>query len=372
MGHEHANPARLLVVDDQENNLRIVGDMLGRLGYRIILAPDGDEALRLLEIEPVDLILLDLMMPGQDGFEICRLVRKQPKWADIPVIFLSAADDKNLIVRALENGGVDYVTKPFNSSELVSRVRTHIALKVARDQLKQLAEDKDELLGILAHDLKNHLGGMRMTVQMLHDRVRLGGDTRLERMTNNIGDSTGQMLAFVEEFLANSAADQGLNLKIEPVHLSHATSAAVQQFAEAARRKGVGLEHANGTDALVAADRKALDQVLDNLISNALKFSPSGKLVRVSVRPEPNGGAAFFVRDEGPGFTDEDKSRMFHRYARLSARPTGGEPSTGLGLSIVKKLVEAMNGKLECESEHGNGASFKIVLPGPKQNGSAH
>jgi two-component system sensor histidine kinase/response regulator len=207
---------------------------------------------------------------------------------------------------------------------------------------------------------------------MLHDRVRLGGDTRLERMTNNIGDSTGQMLAFVEEFLANSAADQGLNLKIEPVHLSHATSAAVQQFAEAARRKGVGLEHANGTDALVAADRKALDQVLDNLISNALKFSPSGKLVRVSVRPEPNGGAAFFVRDEGPGFTDEDKSRMFHRYARLSARPTGGEPSTGLGLSIVKKLVEAMNGKLECESEHGNGASFKIVLPGPKQNGSAH
>ncbi len=146
-------------------------------------------------------------MPGRDGFEVCRLIRAQPRWVDIPVIFLSAADDKDLIVRALEAGGVDYVTKPFNRAELMSRVRTHLALKAARDHLRQLAEDKDELLGILAHDLKNHLGGMQMSVQLLHDRAKTHADDRLDRMAANVLASTDQMFSFVREFLANSAAD---------------------------------------------------------------------------------------------------------------------------------------------------------------------
>ncbi len=97
-------------------------------------------------------------MPDMDGFEVCRRIREHADWAEIPIIFVSSADDKDLIVRGFESGGVDYITKPFNHAELISRVRTHIALKAARDELKQLAEDKDELLGVLTHDLKNHLG----------------------------------------------------------------------------------------------------------------------------------------------------------------------------------------------------------------------
>ena len=337
------SPARLLVVDDQEPNLRIIGGMLGDFGYEITLASTGDEALARLDRGPVDLILLDLMMPDRDGFEICQLVRQQPRWQDIPVIFLSAADDKDLIVRALDAGGVDYITKPFNQAELISRVRTQLALKTARDQLKQLAEDKDELLGILAHDLKNHLGGMAITLQVLQDRASRHGDSRLERAAANIRNSTVQMRAFVQEFLANSAADRGWTLDIKPVALNQAAVAAVQHHAEAARCKGVALEHEGGSDTAVAADRKALDQVLDNLISNALKFSPAGSTVRVSVQQTDRGGV-LCVRDEGPGFTEDDKARMFRRYGRLSARPTAGEPSTGLGLSIVKKLVDAMGG----------------------------
>jgi two-component system, sensor histidine kinase and response regulator len=365
MRQETSKSSRLLVVDDQEQNLRIVGDMLGEFGYDIILARDCDEALLQLDRHGIDLVLLDLMMPGRDGFQVCRIIREQARWADIPIIFLSAADDKSLIVQALESGGVDYVTKPFNQPELVSRVRTHVALKQARDQLKQLAEDKDELLGVMTHDLKNHLSGMRMTVQVLHERARIQGDERLDRMAANIRDSTVQMLAFVEEYLANSAADRGLPLDIKPVSLNHATSLAVQHYAERAHHKGITLRHDIGSDASVAADRKALDQVLENLISNALKFSPPNSSVRVSVKPGSRGGGSFIVRDEGPGFTDEDKSRMFSRYGRLSARPTAGEPSTGLGLSIVKKLVDAMNGRLECESSAGKGAAFTVDLPAP-------
>jgi two-component system, sensor histidine kinase and response regulator len=367
MLQEYSYPARLLVVDDKEANLRTIGDVLGQFGYDIILASDGDEALRQLDGRPVDLILLDLIMPGRDGFETCQLIRKQPRWADIPIIFLSAADDKDLVVRALEMGGVDYITKPFNKAELMSRVRTHIALKTARDQLMQLAEDKDELIGILTHDLKNHLGGIRMSIELLHDRARIHRDDRLERAADNIRNFTVQMLSFVHEFLANSAADRGLSLEIEPLSLNHAMTSAVRNHAESAHYKGIILEHEDEADASVAADRKALDQVLDNLISNALKFSPPGKSVRVSVRPAPHGGV-FSVQDEGPGFTEDDKARMFRRYGRLSARPTGGEPSTGLGLSIVKKLVDAMGGRIECESHAGRGATFRVNLPGPNGN----
>lgn len=354
---------RLLVVDDQKTNLKIIGDILEKFGFDIILASDGDEALVLLGRSPVDLVLLDVLMPGRDGFEVCRLIRTHPQWSDIPVIFLSAADDKNLIVRALEVGGVDYVTKPFNKAELISRVRTHLALKQARDSMKQLAEDKDELLGILAHDLKNHLGGMKMSAELLHDRSKKHADPRLEQMAGNIRTSTHQMLAFVQEFLANSAADHELTLNVEPIWLHQVTSTAVQNYTEAARRKGIVLLHAGVVDGPVAGDRKALDQVLDNLLSNAIKFSPPGKTIRVTVAPSRHGGATCRVADEGPGFTEEDKLHLFNRYRRLSARPTAGEPSTGLGLSIVKKLVADMGGQIQCESRPGEGATFIITLP---------
>ncbi len=358
------NAGCLLVVDDQESNIQVVGAALGQLGFEILPATGGLEAFQRLAARRPDLILLDLLMPEMDGFEVCRRIREHPDWAEIPVIFLSSADDKGLIVRALESGGVDYITKPFNHAELVTRVRTHLALKRARDELKQLAEDRDELLGILTHDLKNHLGGMDMSAQLLRDRTEAMADPKLRLMAENISHSSGQMLAFVKEFLANASADHGLNLRTEPVNLPAAATRAVQQHQEPAKRKQLVLKVVlppNGT--LVQADGAALNQVLDNLLSNAIKFSPPGKQIRLTVCPPGARYVECQVQDEGPGFSENDKTRMFRRYGRLSARPTGGEPSTGLGLSIVKKLVLAMHGELACESTPGNGATFAFRLP---------
>ncbi len=281
----------------------------------------------------------------------------------IPIIFLSSADDKDLIVRALETGGVDYITKPFNHAELISRIRTHLALKIARDDLKQLAEDKDELLGILTHDLKNHLGGMNMSAELLRDRNGLQDDPKQRLLVENISNSSGQMLSFVNEFLANSSAHHQMHIKLEPVSLADAASRAIRQFREAAGRKNLSMQTSlPDEDSLVQADSSALSQVLENLLSNAVKFSPLGKQISVAIRPAKD-YVECLVRDQGAGFTVEDKSRMFRRYGRLSARPTGGESSAGLGLSIVKKLMDAMGGELACESTAGNGAAFCIRFP---------
>ncbi len=358
------NTGCLLVVDDQESNIQVVGAALGKLGFEILPATGGLQAFQRLAARRPDLILLDLLMPEMDGFEVCRRIRENVDWAEIPIIFLSSADDKGLIVRALESGGVDYITKPFNHAELVTRVRTHLALKRAHDELKQLAEDRDELLGILTHDLKNHLGGMDMSAQLLRDRAEAMADPKLRLMAENISHSSSQMLAFVKEFLANASADHSFAIKTEPISLKAAASRIIQQHQEAAKRKQLVFKTAlEGNGALVQADPAALNQVLDNLLSNAIKFSPPGKQIRVTVNSPGARCVECQIQDEGPGFNQNDKARMFRRYSRLSARPTGGEPSTGLGLSIVKKLVLAMHGELACESTPGNGATFAFRLP---------
>jgi two-component system sensor histidine kinase/response regulator len=358
-------PARILVVDDQPANIQIIGTMLGALGHEIVPAGDGATALKRIAMRAPDLILLDLLMPVMDGFEVCRQIKADPNWRDIPVIFLSAADDKELIIRALDSGGIDFITKPFSHAELICRVRTQLTFKATRDRLAQIAEDKDELIGILAHDLKNSLGGMNMSAELLHGQVKRYDDGRLLNLSENLLHTSAQSLAFVKEYLANAASDQGFVPRLDVFNLADAAGRVVWRYQEAARRKQIQIQtDFPDEDSSVLADSSALDQVLDNLVSNALKFSPPDKNIFVSVHPA-NGRVECVVRDEGPGFTEADKARMFRRYGRLSARPTGGEPSTGLGLSIVRKLVQLMNGDLVCESNEGQGAAFRFRLPRP-------
>jgi two-component system sensor histidine kinase/response regulator len=364
-GPLEASPARILVVDDQPANLQIVGAALGNLGHEIIPAEDGPTALKRVALRLPDLILLDLLMPGMDGCQVCAQLKANPAWHNIPVIFLSAADDKDLIVRALDSGGVDYITKPFNQAELISRVRTQLVLKAARDQLRQLAEDKDELLGILAHDLKNYLGGMNVSAGLLCRQIPRFNDDRVTQLAENIFRTSAQSLAFVKEFLANAAADHGVSFKPAAINLTEVAAAAARQYEEAAYQKKIIIQTDLPKESVVAlADSSALDQVLDNLVSNALKFSPPGKRVFLSVR-SVNQHAECVIRDEGPGFSADDKAKMFRRYGRLSARPTGGEPSTGLGLSIVRKLVLGMGGELHFESTDGQGSVFTVRLRRP-------
>jgi two-component system sensor histidine kinase/response regulator len=368
----HADPAgaahaRILVVDDQPSNLQMVGLVLGSLGHEIIPASDGATALKRVAAAVPDLILLDLLMPGMSGRDVCLQLKASQEWRDIPVIFLSAADDKDLIVSALDAGGVDYITKPFNQAELVSRVRTQLALKAARDRLKELAEDKDELLGILAHDLKNHLGGLNMSAKLLCDRIRNLHDDRIQRLAENAFYSSGQLLSFVKDFLANAAAEHRFEPQLTTVDAAGTAVSAIRLFEDRLQHKQLQV-HTDfpEEDVIALADARALDQIFSNLLSNAVKFSPAGKNIFVSVRGNGH-SVECSIRDEGPGFTDGDKARMFRRYGRLSARPTGGETSTGLGLSIVRKLILAMDGELTCVSSPGQGATFTVKLPRPKK-----
>ncbi|WP_395735967.1 response regulator [Prosthecobacter sp.] len=352
----------ILIVDDQEVNLRAVGNVLSMMRYNILLASNAEQAFDHLSKSTPDLILLDVMMPDVDGLAVCRQIKNNPHWADIPVIFLSADDDKNIVVQALETGGVDYVTKPFNRAELVSRVRTQLALKQARDRLRALAEDKDEILGILAHDLKNSLAGMRLSAGLLQTK-NSELPPRYVPLVNNIVHATERMLAFMQEFLANQRAEQ-LHLKHVPMNLCDIAAQVTSNQQPAAQAKKINLTiHLPKTPVMVEADPEGVSQALENLVSNAIKFSSEGGEVTVRVHRPMAGMAKCHVSDTGPGFTEEDRTKLFRRYGRLSAQPTGDEPSTGLGLSIVKRLVDVMNGSITLAESTGKGAEFIIALP---------
>jgi two-component system sensor histidine kinase/response regulator len=352
----------LLVVDSEEANLKALGTTLGKVGFEILPALDGAQALSRLATRRPDLILIDMSVPDMDGLALCRKIQENPVWADIPIIFLSATDDKDLIVRALESGGVDCITRPFDRLELVSRVRTHLMLKTSRDHLKRLAQDKEELLGVISHHLQNHFAAMEMSAHVLMDRLPQD-DASQRRVLTEIQIASRRMRGFVKSFLANSAADYQLNIKMQTVSLADAATRVAGEYRDTAKSKSICLKTEIGTgDTMVRADPNALAQVLDNLVSNAVKFSPPGMGVLIAVKPGVT-QTECHVQDQGAGFTPEDKAAMFGRYARLSARPTGGEPSTGLGLSIARKLVLAMNGELVCESEQGRGATFILRLP---------
>ena len=354
----------ILIVDDQEENLRVVSKVLSMMNYNVILASSAEQALQRLAEHTPELILLDVMMPDTDGLTACRQIKSDPRWSLIPVIFLSADDDKNVIVQALEAGGVDYVTKPFNRAELVSRVRTQLALKHASDQLRALAEDKDEILGILAHDLKNSLAGMKLSAALLQSRSS-ELPPRCVPLVKNILNATERMLTFMKEFLANQHAEQ-LLMKKELVKLAEVVTATAADHHVAASVKQITLTtNIHDDSILVEADREGITQALENLISNAIKFTPEGGKVEVTVERPHAGLVKCFIEDSGPGFTAEDRSQMFRRYGRLSAQPTGDEPSTGLGLSIVKRLVSAMGGTITLAEESGEGAGAKFVIALP-------
>ncbi|WP_395740951.1 response regulator [Prosthecobacter sp.] len=352
----------ILIVDDQEENLRVVGNVLSLMHYEVLLASNAEEAFLQLAQHSPDLILLDVMMPEIDGLTVCLRLKSHPRWADIPVIFLSADDDKNSIVQALETGGVDYVTKPFNRAELVSRVRTQLALKHARDRLRALAEDKDEILGILAHDLKNSLAGMKLSAGLLQTKNSELPPT-CSPLVDNIMDATERMLAFMQEFLANQRAEH-LQIKHVPVNLGDVLARVVSRHQTAAQVKRITLTaHIPKFQVHITGDREGTSQVLENLVSNAIKFSSPGSEVVVTLHPPAAGVVRCHVCDNGPGFTADDRVRLFRRYGRLSAQPTGHESSTGLGLFIVKRLVDAMSGTITLAENSGSGAEFIITWP---------
>ncbi|RYD19078.1 MAG: hybrid sensor histidine kinase/response regulator [Verrucomicrobiaceae bacterium] len=358
-------PSLILVVDDEPKNIQVVGSLLLKHGHEVIAAHNGPDALEKLNSIRPDLILLDVMMPGMTGFELCRLLQVNPDTREIPVIFLSAAGDKSFVIEALKHGGVDYITKPFHGAELLSRIDTHSNLQKVRRRLAESIREKNRLLEIVAHDLKNPLNGVQFAAMMLTEHQDPSTPHPQQAMLlESITDSTARAFDIISRLLETPALEEVKSrLRQEPVCLRESTTRALKNFEQHLLSKQIHLDfRAPDTDVIVLGENSTLLCCLENLISNAIKFSPSGASVVIHVQPDGTDGE-FRIEDQGPGIKPEEVDQLFQKFTRLSARPTAGEASTGLGLHIVHELVKAMQGSVIYQTSPTGGACFSVRLP---------
>jgi len=290
------------------------------------------------------------------------------------VIFLTASNEMEHLVKGFEAGAVDYITKPFNAPELLARVHTHLELQHARQRLREMNDEKNEFMGIAAHDLRNPLSAIKGYAEMIVEDAQLlrRGEAKdlavcgesLEQHGLLVGDTAARMATMVQNLLDANRIERGeLKLNLGRTELSALLASVVETQRPRATAKQQILHLQNEAAPLtVLVDPSVMVQVLENLVSNAVKYSPPGKNIFIRLKKSSD-AARCEVQDEGPGLSAEDQKKLFGKFARLSAKPTGGEHATGLGLSIVKKMVEAMNGKVWCESETGRGATFVVEFP---------
>jgi signal transduction histidine kinase len=361
----------LLIVDDNPENISVLFEFLLEHGFEILVAEDGEDAIQTAQREHPGLILLDVMMPKIDGFETCRRLKNMTDTKDIPVIFMTALSDLENKVRGFEVGAVDYVTKPFQQEEVVARINTHLTLRRLQLELEQknqhlidINNEKNELLGIAAHDLKNPLAAIQGTADFLKSELDQLEREAVITMLTNIHVSAKHMFELISNLLDVSRIEAGkISLLLKKTDIKQLAREMTYIYKERAIAKNINLLlQADNSHYLAYLDEDITRQVLDNLISNAVKYSPPGKNVTIIMKNDGN-MVSCLIQDEGVGLSQQDQQKLFGKFTRLTPRPTGTENSTGLGLYIVKKLTEAMKGKVWCESELGRGSKFIVEFP---------
>ncbi|TYT26525.1 hybrid sensor histidine kinase/response regulator [Luteimonas viscosa] len=356
------NAGRVLVVDDQPSNLRIISALLSRQGFSVYTAESGEDALQRLQQQLPDLMLLDMMMPGMDGFDLLEELRQNPAWSGVPVVFLTAAHDRDLLLRAFDSGAVDYVTKPFMPEELLARVQAHIGLKLTRDRLERVARERQELVNLVAHDLKNPLTSIFFASDML-----ITGQTREDRVPRYlqmVRDSAEDALGYIRRYLETQASARSRDaLAPSRACLGEMVRWVDQRYALQLEDRGARLRIGSVQEVDVAVDPLVLRQVCENLISNAIKYAP-GSDIELSVQPGAPGFRQLRVEDRGPGIPPAQQSSLFTPFFRIGSGDTATDAdSTGLGLSLARQIIGASGGDLRYEDREGGGARFILELP---------
>ncbi len=362
------NPGRVLVVDDQPANLRVVSALLERKGYRVAVAENGESALSVAEAEPPDLMLLDMMMPGMDGFGVMEEIRLRALLPRVPVVFLTAAQDRDLLLRAFEAGAVDYVVKPFIPEELLARVNAHIGLKLARDRLEQVARERQELVNLVAHDLKNPLTSVVFASDILVSGTLR--EERIPRYLQMIRESADEGLGYIHRYLETQASARvHAGDSDARVALTDVVDWIVGRYGLQFEDSGCRLCVAGIPPAVVAMDALVLRQVAGNLVSNAMKYAP-GSDVDILVDAGAPGYWCLRVADRGPGVPRGRQRELFTPFTRLAeGDPALAGSSSGLGLSLARQIVSNAGGQLWYEDREGGGACFVVELPEAPQAG---
>lgn len=359
----------MLVVDDDYRNRKLLHDLLTFWGHSVVEAVDGHSAIeRALKTKP-DVILLDVLMPDMNGFDVCVAMRATSELAATPILFITALADRDHRLKAIEAGANDYLTKPIDSREVMLRVRNAIRMKrlftelqKANEDLRELEKLRDRMAHWIVHDMKAPIGGISGYLELLLIEVK---DKLSPEQIGYIDEALRSARRLIN--MANTLLDVGrleerkMPLKIVPTDLLALSREVATELGGVASEREVRIEVPSGT-LWAMADADVVRRVVSNLMDNALRVVPRGGYVRVNADQDGD-RVRLAVADNGPGIPEELHKQVFEKFGMVGI---GGEKkpySTGLGLHFSKLALEAMGGQIGVDSKVGEGSTFWFVLP---------
>ncbi len=356
----------ILIVADDASKVLSLREMLTSDGYLVGSVNSGKSALDYYKQFEPDLILLDVGLPNTNVFEVCRGLKNPYSGTPATVIFITSKSNSDEMVDGLAAGGVDYIATPFRAKEVLARVRLHLRNRLRLVQLYKDERAKSLLLCVTAHDLRNPVTSIRALAHTLRNEGAGPVNAEQKDLLDTVYDASQLMLDLINELLDTSVLEATeMKINAEPSSLGELVEEGVKLINPTASEKGSTVVYnpaANPRKVMI--DRPKIRQVLSNLIGNAIKFSPPGSVVSVEERLGER-GCSVAVIDQGPGIPEDEHDKLFKDFGRTSVKPTGGEPSTGLGLSICYKIMQAHGGTIHAENRPGGGTEFLITFPLP-------
>ncbi len=367
-----AKPApsnKVMLIDDEPDNLCVLENLLSHAGYHMSVFRRGELALAAARADPPNLVMLDIRMPGMDGFEVCRSFKAEEALRKIPILFISGLSEAEDIAAGFECGGVDYIVRPFRAPEVLARVRTHLALQESyaqlthqHSQLKALEQHRDTLVHMLAHD-------MRSPLQVIQGHLELLADTCSPLLTEEGSESlkaaiqgTRLLSRMVSAMIdINRMENNGLPLKPVPVTVDALFHAAAAHSFTPSERHRLTARIAASCPSL-QCDIGMSERILVNLLSNAAKYSPCGSEIAFGAEPDP-GGVKLWVRSSGAVIPPRLHKKIFEKFGVADQSSNRPALSTGLGLAFCKMAVEAQGGTIGLLSEPDTGNTFWFTLP---------
>lgn len=367
----------ILIVDDVDANVLLLKLLISKAGYKTMTAFNARDALDAVEKQKPDLILLDIMMPIMDGHEVAKKLKERPEYADIPIIFLSALNSTEDIVQGFRFGAADYVSKPFNKDELLTRINHQISLIEAKriitrqtEELRRTILGRDKLYSVIAHDLRAPIASIRMVMEVLISEVKkesIGDDMfELLNMANRLTDDSFSLL---DNLLKWTKSQTGrLNTVFQDnVDLMNMITGVVEVQRGVASLKNVRLNLLGSTNRAARIDIDMAKTSLRNLISNAIKFSYENSEIDVGIE-EKEDRVLIYVQDHGTGISEDNQEKLFKPDSHFTSFGTDNEEGSGLGLLLCNEFVMRNGGTLRFTSKEGAGSTFTFDIPTIAQN----
>lgn len=360
----------ILVIDDSPLDRKLISKVLERQNFKVFSAGSGEEGINMIGSVLPDLILLDIMMEGMNGLETCEKLKEMPECQNVAIIFMTGKTDSDSILQAFSEGASDYITKPYRIKEALARIETHLKVRSLLQQHKAFIQaltkantEKSKFLGIASHDLKNPLISINGLAGFLASGKFGALSATQAEMASSIFEASEAMLALVNDLFDVALIETGqLNVEIDEVDLYSVVKTSVNLYRVTAGKKDIEIEFIErDTPQKVRCDKRQVRRVMDNLLSNAIKFSEPNTKISVILESDKN-WVFFRVADEGPGIPVDEFDKLFGSFSKTSVKPTGGETSTGLGLNICKKVMQAHGGDIYAENLPEKGAQFSVQL----------